>query len=77
MGQGVNSALCLLVAEELDADWSQVHAEAAPVDKIYANGAVLLNILPVAMNDQGFMAHRLRAIGQKSFFCRWLVSLPE
>jgi len=64
MGQGVNSALCLLVAEELDADWSQVHAEAAPVDKIYANGAVLLNILPVAMNDQGFMAHRLRAIGQ-------------
>ncbi len=64
MGQGVHSALCLLVAEELDADWLQVQAEAAPVDAIYSNNAVLLNVLPLAMSDDGFMAQRLRAIGQ-------------
>ena len=35
MGQGVNTALPMLVAEELDADWSKVRIEAAPVDPAY------------------------------------------
>jgi isoquinoline 1-oxidoreductase subunit beta len=30
MGQGINTGLCTLVAEEMDADMSQVRAEAAP-----------------------------------------------
>jgi isoquinoline 1-oxidoreductase subunit beta len=35
MGQGTFTSLALLVAEELDADWSKVRAEHAPVDPAY------------------------------------------
>src|SRR4030095_472779 len=38
MGQGTYTGLPTLVAEELDADWSQVRAEGAPADaKLYNN----------------------------------------
>ena len=32
MGQGVHTGLATLLAEELDADWAQIHIEAAPAD---------------------------------------------
>ncbi|HEV3116858.1 MAG TPA: molybdopterin cofactor-binding domain-containing protein, partial [Gemmataceae bacterium] len=35
MGQGTFTALSMLIAEELDADWSRVRAEHAPVDAAY------------------------------------------
>ncbi|MBI5258513.1 MAG: xanthine dehydrogenase family protein molybdopterin-binding subunit [Burkholderiales bacterium] len=39
MGQGVLTAIPMLLAEELDADWRQVRVEQAPVDSAYANPA--------------------------------------
>ncbi len=35
MGQGVYTALPMLVAEELEADWSKIRIAAAPVDPVY------------------------------------------
>ncbi len=37
MGQGVLTAIPMLLAEELDADWSKVSVEQAPVDQAFAN----------------------------------------
>jgi len=38
MGQGVFTALAMMLADEMDADWSRVRAERAPADKVFANG---------------------------------------
>ncbi len=35
MGQGIYNGLAMIVAEELDADWSKVRVESAPVDPAY------------------------------------------
>src|SRR2546428_3164687 len=37
MGQGVTTSLPMLLAEELEADWSKVRIESAPADKAYIN----------------------------------------
>jgi len=40
MGQGSATGLLQIVADELDADWSQMHVEQAPADLAYSNGKV-------------------------------------
>lgn len=65
MGQGVMTALPMLLAEELDARWEQVRAEAAPVAQIYANQAMLLNGLPFGVDDEGWHVSLGRAAMQR------------
>src|SRR5262245_53453574 len=35
MGQGAYTAVAMMVAEDLEADWSKVRVEPAPVDPVY------------------------------------------
>ncbi len=37
MGQGVYTAIPMLIAEELECDWSSIQVEAAPVNPVYVN----------------------------------------
>jgi isoquinoline 1-oxidoreductase beta subunit len=53
MGQGVNTALPMLLAEELDASLSSVRISAAPIDKIFGNLTVLRENLPFHPDDRG------------------------
>lgn len=65
MGQGVHSALAMLVAEELDADWSRVGVEQAPLEQSYANTALFLNLVPVQPDDDGTVARLVRATAER------------
>ncbi|WP_460826346.1 xanthine dehydrogenase family protein molybdopterin-binding subunit, partial [Massilia terrae] len=53
MGQGVHSALPMLVAEELDVPLDRVRVMQPPIDKIYANLAVIEDNLPFHPDDRG------------------------
>jgi len=53
MGQGVYTGLAMLLAEELDADWSQVRVAQSPIDKIYNNLAAMVDGLPFHPDDHG------------------------
>lgn len=46
MGQGVHTALPMLVAEELDVPLEMIRIEQAPIDKIFGNVAMLQDGLP-------------------------------
>ncbi|UOD28325.1 xanthine dehydrogenase family protein molybdopterin-binding subunit [Massilia violaceinigra] len=53
MGQGVNTALPMLLAEELDVPLAQVRISQAPLDKIFSNLEVLRETLPFHPDDRG------------------------
>jgi isoquinoline 1-oxidoreductase beta subunit len=47
MGQGVHSALALMVAEEMDLPLARVHPAQAPHDAVYGNVAMFVGSLPL------------------------------
>ena len=61
MGQGAQTGLAMLVAEELDADWARVRIEAAPFDPVYNNLAVVSNGLPFQPDDRSALPRAARA----------------
>lgn len=53
MGQGVHTALPMLVAEELDVGLDAIKLMQAPADKIYGNVAVMRETFPFHPDDDG------------------------
>lgn len=53
MGQGVHTALPMLVAEELDVGLDRVRIAPAPIDKIFGNLTVLRENLPFHPDERG------------------------
>ena len=53
MGQGVLTALAMVLADELDADWARVRTEHPPIDAIYNNIATVTDGMPFHPDDQG------------------------
>jgi isoquinoline 1-oxidoreductase subunit beta len=54
MGQGVQTTLAALVAEEMDLDWTQVRAIHGPASVAYANAKVIAEGLPFPSWEQSF-----------------------
>jgi isoquinoline 1-oxidoreductase subunit beta len=65
MGQGVHTALPMLLAEELDAPLASVRVVQAPIDKIFANLTVLRDTLPFHPDDAGSLPQGARWIAGK------------
>ncbi len=53
MGQGTHTGLAMVLAEELDADWTKLVIEQSPIDKIYGNVATVVDGLPFHPDDHG------------------------
>ena len=53
MGQGVQTALAMLVAEEMDARWDQIRVEDPPENGVYRNVDILIDSLPFSPEETG------------------------
>lgn len=60
MGQGITTALPMLVAEELDCDPASLRVEQAPIDPIYANATMVGDGVPFRPDDHGWLARLAR-----------------
>jgi isoquinoline 1-oxidoreductase beta subunit len=83
MGQGVSTSLCMLLAEELDADWKKVSFEFAPVDPVYAHpgfgiqmtgGSTSTLAMSIPMRQAGAAA---RAVLVEAAARKWSVRADE
>ncbi|MBI1396116.1 MAG: molybdopterin-dependent oxidoreductase [Betaproteobacteria bacterium] len=60
MGQGITTALPMLVAEEMGADFASVTFEQAPVAPVYANATLFEDGVPFRPDDHGWLAELMR-----------------
>ncbi len=54
MGQGVNTSLPLIIAEELDADWSKVKVVSAPVADVYNHPILRTQMVVASLTLRGY-----------------------
>ncbi|MEI6741201.1 MAG: molybdopterin cofactor-binding domain-containing protein, partial [Gemmatimonadaceae bacterium] len=66
MGQGIHTALAMLLAEELGCAWEQVRVTPSPVDQIYANVSVLREGMPLRDDETHAVARTTRWIAAKT-----------
>ncbi|MGU7782824.1 molybdopterin cofactor-binding domain-containing protein [Burkholderia sp. PU8-34] len=64
MGQGVHTGAAMLLAEELDADWSKVRIVMSPLDTIYKDRENLADGLPYRPDDDGLLARSMEALAR-------------
>jgi isoquinoline 1-oxidoreductase beta subunit len=78
MGQGARTALAMLVAEELDADWSRIRVEQGDLDPRYgdqfAGGSAVIRTSWEPLRQAGATA---RAMLTSAAAARWGVAPPE
>jgi isoquinoline 1-oxidoreductase beta subunit len=60
MGQGVLTALAMLVAEEMDLPLVSVRIEQSPIDRLYGNVAAMATGIPFRPDDEGMLARTAR-----------------
>ncbi len=60
MGQGVQTTLAALLAEEMDLDWDQVRVMHGPASRAYFNAAALEEGVPFAPTDESWLAETAR-----------------
>jgi len=67
MGQGITTALPMMLAEELDADWDKVSFEFTPVDRDYFNFGMLENGRPLGPTEDSMLAAAGTAVIRRVF----------
>lgn len=58
LGQGIHTALAMLIAEELDVPWERLRVTHSPIDRIYNNVAAIVDGLPIPPSQEGAAATR-------------------
>jgi isoquinoline 1-oxidoreductase beta subunit len=60
MGQGILTALAMVVAEEMDLPLASVRIEQSPIDRLYGNVAAMATGIPFRPDDEGMLARTAR-----------------
>jgi isoquinoline 1-oxidoreductase subunit beta len=83
MGQGVSTALPLIIAEELDADWSKVKVQQAPVNAVYNHPILQQQLVVGSLTTRGYWvpcriaAAQARRVLLDAVAERWKVPVTE